>query len=532
MGNNHSSSTGLRGRRPTGHFEFSRSELDERSKPSGLYQSCAWDYRTVRRLIGDGKLAARLKGKDDRINGTEQECPICFLQYDEINMLKCCKANICTECYLQVQEPRSRTSLCPFCNFPNMSVVVAKKLQQEDVKKRDEEEQKMIEATIRARANSESKMNKSSSHPSSDGKGDDGKEGAVEDDNSHHGGGECFGSRLNEEMKRTRSRTMSAEHDLSSGKNTNDLITLTPNERRELEDQMRSQLSHPLMAEMQRNAELESQRHLLEHAQQRRDRIQSSRDQLERFIERARIREHGLDLFASSHRDYDEEDDMLEPGGVDEHGRPTFDDFYLLEAALYLSAREDSIRRRASNRQARRRNRSDTTLLRALLGRENSRRNRSNNSGDNDNTSNGENNDDNNNSSNGNDENGDNGENDRNNNRDNGNDRNTLTASDILLAGLSEANQLEMAIQMSLREAEEHERRQQEQGNEEGENGAETRVEETTAANSTIEEQVNNEEENNGTEENTSSQMEESVNAEQEETSNVTDAPVHVPPSS
>lgn len=405
---------------------------------------------------------------------------------------------------------------------------MAKKLQQEDVKEREEEEQKMIEATIRARANSESRMNKSSSHTSSDGKGDDGKDGAAEDDNSH-GGGECFGSRLNEEMKRTRSRTMSTEHNLSSDKNSNDLITLTPSERRELEDQMRSQLSHPLMAEMQRNAELESQRHLLEHAEQRRDRIQTSRDQLERFIERARIREHGLDLFAGSHRDYDEEDDMLGSGGVDEHGRPTFDDFYLLEAALYLSAREDSIRRRASNRQARRRNRSDTTLLRALLGRENSRRNRSNNSGRNDNTSNEENNDDNNNSSNDNDE---NGENDRNNNGGNGNDRNTLTASDILLAGLSEANQLEMAIQMSLREAEEHERQQQDEGNEEGGNGTENIVEETTAANSTIEEQVNNEQENNGTEENTFTQMEENVNTEQEETSNVTETPVHVPPSS
>lgn len=133
-----------------------RADLDERCKPSGLYDSCAWEDRTIRRLIGNGKLAARLVGKDCRVVGMEQECPICILHYDEINMLKCCKAMICTECYLQVQDPKEKDSPCPFCKKKHISTVVAKRMDEGAIARREEEEQKVLEATIRARSNSES----------------------------------------------------------------------------------------------------------------------------------------------------------------------------------------------------------------------------------------------------------------------------------------------------------------------------------------------------------------------------------------
>lgn len=134
----------------------SRTELNAKCIPSGLYESCSWEYRAIRRLIRAGKLAGRLHGKDNRETGIEQECPICTLHYDEINMLKCCKANICTECFLQIEDPKDRDSPCPFCKKKRMSLVVAKSLGEVDKVKREEEEQKVIEATIRARTNSES----------------------------------------------------------------------------------------------------------------------------------------------------------------------------------------------------------------------------------------------------------------------------------------------------------------------------------------------------------------------------------------
>merc|ERR1712038_903171 len=161
-----------------------------------------------------------------------------------------------------------------------------------------------------------------------------------------------------------------------------------------------------------------------------------------------------------------EENDLfarLEDGGG--NSRPTIDDFYFLEAALYLSAREDSMRRRGNRGRSGRRNRNDNSLLRALIsGAENVA---TGNDGSGSGTNNGSNNDD---DGGGNgqdrdgDQEGDSGESARN--------GNGISASDVFFAGLSEANQIEMAIQMSLRDEEERqarERQQQQQQNEEGE---------------------------------------------------------------
>jgi len=134
-----------------GRQTLTRAELDELCKPSGLYESCSWEAKTVRKLIKQRKLAGRLSGKDDRITGLEQQCPICLLHYDEINTINCCKATICTECYLQAQNPRERDASCPFCKHPVMTVSIAKRLDGGDAQKREKEEQRVIEATIRQR---------------------------------------------------------------------------------------------------------------------------------------------------------------------------------------------------------------------------------------------------------------------------------------------------------------------------------------------------------------------------------------------
>ena len=47
-------------------------------KSNGLYATCAWDERVVRKMIADKKLAPRYPGVGKPEDGHE-ECPICFL---------------------------------------------------------------------------------------------------------------------------------------------------------------------------------------------------------------------------------------------------------------------------------------------------------------------------------------------------------------------------------------------------------------------------------------------------------------------
>lgn len=115
-----------------------------------------WEEKTVRKLLNKGKLSPNLCGKDERESGKERDCPICLLHYDEINMLKCCNATICTECYLQVQDPIYQLTPCPFCKHERMIVAPARSLNLSEAVKREKDEQKVIEAKIQARKNSES----------------------------------------------------------------------------------------------------------------------------------------------------------------------------------------------------------------------------------------------------------------------------------------------------------------------------------------------------------------------------------------
>jgi hypothetical protein len=55
---------------------------------------------------------------------------------------------------LQVQaDPKEKNASCPFCNTPKVRVKVKKPLTDAQVEKREVEEQKVVEATILARAN-------------------------------------------------------------------------------------------------------------------------------------------------------------------------------------------------------------------------------------------------------------------------------------------------------------------------------------------------------------------------------------------
>ena len=75
--------------RGTGSLGLTKAELDLACQPSGLYPSCEWDAKQIRRLIGDGRLAPRLKGSDSRCTKSDRECPICFMLYSQSNVTKC-----------------------------------------------------------------------------------------------------------------------------------------------------------------------------------------------------------------------------------------------------------------------------------------------------------------------------------------------------------------------------------------------------------------------------------------------------------
>ena len=111
-----------------------------------------YDLYTMRILkhIQRKKLAIKGRDKDGRTNGIEEACPICFLYYDEINNTRCCKPPICTTCYFQLQcDDLFSTRKSPYCNKIGLRVCQAEKLSANDVIKRDDEEQKVVEAQSR-----------------------------------------------------------------------------------------------------------------------------------------------------------------------------------------------------------------------------------------------------------------------------------------------------------------------------------------------------------------------------------------------
>eukprot|EP00736_Rhodelphis_marinus_P010564 Rmarinus@m.23398 len=121
-------------------------------KPTGLYQHCEWEQKTVKRLIFDRKLAPRYSGCETPENDEFEECPICFLHYPGgLNRTKCCRKGICTECHLQIKKPSVRHTVCPFCNARAYGVTFKGPLSAEEKERDKMEEQKVIAAEGRVR---------------------------------------------------------------------------------------------------------------------------------------------------------------------------------------------------------------------------------------------------------------------------------------------------------------------------------------------------------------------------------------------
>ncbi|KAL9254795.1 E3 ubiquitin-protein ligase DA2-like protein [Drosera capensis] len=123
---------------------------DKYTRPQGLYQVKDVDYKKLRKLILESKLAPCYPGGDECDCGLLEECPICFLYYPTLNRSRCCMKSICTECFLQMKNPNSaRPTQCPFCKTSNYAVEYRGVKSKEEKGLEQIEEQKVIEAKIR-----------------------------------------------------------------------------------------------------------------------------------------------------------------------------------------------------------------------------------------------------------------------------------------------------------------------------------------------------------------------------------------------
>ena len=248
-------------------------------------------------------------------------------------MLVCCKAAICTECYLQVQSPNAdygngEGNPCPFCNQDKMRVKV------DDMSSLKNETD-------------------SSVAPENDPKAIDGVEdnaGITEETITNRPKSSSFGSNLDAHLlMRSRSRSISSD----VNKENNHLINMTtvdPEERKALEEEMRSQRNHPLMRKMAEEADRERERHQLEHLERSSSRRRTSALQLARLLRRSRpadvereyrsIHER-VGIFTGFGRDELDENEDEE--------RSNIDDVLRLEAALLLNMREGLMRHSTSS---------------------------------------------------------------------------------------------------------------------------------------------------------------------------------------
>eukprot|EP01036_Dinobryon_divergens_P025277 gene25277-33807_t len=72
----------------------------------------------VKKLIIEKKLAPT-PASDSEVR--DKECPICFLNYENLNSVVCCNQNVCTDCFVQLKIANDKCA-CPFCGKDTLSV--------------------------------------------------------------------------------------------------------------------------------------------------------------------------------------------------------------------------------------------------------------------------------------------------------------------------------------------------------------------------------------------------------------------------
>ncbi|KAJ0257206.1 E3 ubiquitin-protein ligase DA2L [Hirschfeldia incana] len=133
-----------------------RQVVDERyTKPQQgclLYMNKDVDFKKLKKLILESKLAPCYPGAEESSCPDLEECPICYLYYPSLNRSRCCLKSICTECFLRMKNPSSsQPTQCPYCKTSNYAVEYRGGKTKEEKSIEKIEEQRVIEAKIRIR---------------------------------------------------------------------------------------------------------------------------------------------------------------------------------------------------------------------------------------------------------------------------------------------------------------------------------------------------------------------------------------------
>jgi hypothetical protein len=252
------------------------------------------------------------------------ECPICFLHYSQVNTTLCCQAELCTECYLQIRPQKEKQTACPFCNSPKLVTKVAKTMDTAAVQERQLDEQKVIEAKIRARASSSS----------------------GGDDDSERG----FGSNLeqNTAVRLMRARSESLSSSDVDGDDVASIIAMTPEDRHVLEEEIRAQHTHPLARQVEQEADdrrLQNERNYY-RSQSGRIRELRAAEMRARSARMAARMSSDSTLLAGNRRASRNWNEIVEAFEQNGNGSVnTLDDLVVLEAAILLSMAEEDRRR-------------------------------------------------------------------------------------------------------------------------------------------------------------------------------------------
>jgi hypothetical protein len=126
-------------------------ELVRQSQPSGLYPNFYWNQKTVRNLIAAKRLAPITPGTEEANSEQDEECPICFLNYQPgLNRSVCCRQSVCSECYLQIRRPNQPVE-CPFCMNERWRVAFTGPKSAEQLEREHDEQEKvrLLEEKVR-----------------------------------------------------------------------------------------------------------------------------------------------------------------------------------------------------------------------------------------------------------------------------------------------------------------------------------------------------------------------------------------------
>lgn len=192
-----------------------------------------------------------------------EECPICFLSYGAVNITNCCGAIICTECFLQVRPQKEKDSTCPFCSSENFSVRIAKK---------NNNSFSLVPRTLPSSSSlTTSSLSTTSSSTLSSNTGtidtsitvnNKKKSTASVAPNTPPTKASRFGSELEKDESfktfKKRSESFASTEGSSPPKNDKEIIesiAMTTEERQRLEEEMKAQHYHPLVLKIEAEAQ-------------------------------------------------------------------------------------------------------------------------------------------------------------------------------------------------------------------------------------------------------------------------------------